>query len=271
MRWQHLGVAALAVLLLAGLNRLTAADQPSAKAHAKGHHSLDTLAAKLGLNDQQKEQIEKLHADYRHREGKLEAQLHHLHHEEWQAASKVLTDDQRTKAHELFRAAMQKELDKMENQLGLSSDQKEKIQKIRADYHQRIEKLAGQTGDKTHAQIRELRHKEFTAMHDVLSKSQQAQLPRLMREERHAWRNPADLHARMKSFEDKLGLKQDQRDQLEKIHSEYDQKIQSLEAKLKDLHHQQHEAFMNVLTADQRTKLHELHEAHHKAGQQSNK
>jgi len=262
MRWQRLGVAAVAVLLLAGRSWLAAADQPAAKAHAKGHDWLDALGAKLGLSDQQKEQIRKIHADYRHKEGKLEAQLHQQHHEEWQAAGKVLTDPQRAKAHQLFKAAMEKELDKMENELGLSSDQKEKIQKIRADYDPKIEKLKGQQGDKTHAQIHDLRHKELAAMHDVLTKTQQARVPRLMRKEFHAWRNPADVHARMKAFEDKLGLSQEQRDQLEKIHAQHQQEVQSLEAKLKDLHHRQHQAVEDVLTPEQRTQLHELHKAH---------
>src|SRR5688572_24913581 len=106
MRWQLLGVPALAILLLAGGSWLTAADQPAAKAR----DWLETLGAKVGLSGEQKEKIRKIHADYDQKEDKLEAQIRELRHDEMEAAGKVLTDAQRAKARELLKAETEKAL-----------------------------------------------------------------------------------------------------------------------------------------------------------------
>ena len=99
MMWHRMAVTALAMAALAAGGWL-AADEPKA-APAKGHDRLDAMAAQLGLNDQQKEEIRKVHTDFEPKLADAEHHLWTLHHEEHEAMSKVLNDEQ----HEAAGAA----------------------------------------------------------------------------------------------------------------------------------------------------------------------
>lgn len=92
-----LAAAAFALVVLAAGGRLVG-DEPKAEPSAHRHDRLDAMAAKLGLSDEQKDQIRKVHADYDQKLADAEHQLWTLHHEEREAMSKVLTDEQRQAA-----------------------------------------------------------------------------------------------------------------------------------------------------------------------------
>jgi Spy/CpxP family protein refolding chaperone len=264
MRLHHLGVATLTLLLLAGGNLLRAADQPAAKKHGQeGHGRLDRLAAALGLSGEQKEKIRKIHHEFDQKEDKVEAQIHELRYEELEAASKVLNDAQRKEAHELFQAHMKKELHEIADKLSLSEEQRHKIGKIRAEYAQKIHQLHGQKGEELATSVRKLRHQEFHAIRHELTPEQRAKVPGVLREEMREWRNPAERREHLKALADKLNLSEGQREQLHKLHSEYDQKIHPLVEELHKVHHAEHEAVEQVLTSEQRAKLQQLHQAHH--------
>jgi len=254
MRWQHLGVTALAILIVGGGSWLTAREKPGAKAHDR----VEALAAKLGLSDEQKEKIRKIHADFDPKADKLEAEIRELRHNEMEAASQVLTESQREKAKELFKVERQKELHNVEDKLGLSSEQKQTFEKIRAEYGEKIHKLEGQNGEKVAGEIRELRHREFAAIRQMLTEGQRAKAPGILREDFREWRNPADKRKRLEAIADKLDLSKEQRDKLEKIFNQHDQKRQKLVAQLRELHHDEHQAVEKVLTDEQRGKLQEL-------------
>ena len=76
MMWNRSALAALALAAAAGVFAADApkpaADAPkpatdAPKPEARGHDRLDAMAARLGLNDQQKDQIRKVHEDYGHK------------------------------------------------------------------------------------------------------------------------------------------------------------------------------------------------------------
>lgn len=259
------GMALALLALVAGAGRLSADEKSEA---GKRHDRLEALANRLGLSAEQKEQVKKIHHDFDQKEDPLEHQLWNLHHEEREAIGKVLTKEQRAKVPEVFRAGLEKELDKVGARLGLSSEQKEQIRKIHAKYGPKFRALAQQKGEKTREQFRHLRHEEFGEVRHVLTEEQRAKLPGVLRSEFRQWRDPAKRRALLKAFADRIGLSDEQKGQVKKIHDEYDPKVQQLTDQIAGLHKQEHEAMEKVLTAEQRTKLQELHKAHSGSGKE---
>jgi len=255
MKWHQWVLTALAVLLLAGGNRVSAEKRQQA---AKAHDRLAALAEKLGLSSDQKEHIRKIHHDYDQKEDQVEAQIRHLRHEEFEALEKVLTPDQRKQVPGVLKAEREKELHAIGDKLHLSDQQKERIHKVRADYDSKIDKLAASKRDKAGEQIRHLRHQEFAAIHKELNEEQRAQVPGLFREEMRTWRDQAARRQRLKAVADKLGLSEDQRKQAKEVHAKYDSQTHQLHEQLRDLHRQEHEAISKVLTDEQRQKMQEL-------------
>lgn len=255
MMWNRLGVMALTLLALAAGGQLVAEEkgQPGRR-----HDRLEALASKLGLSDQQKEEIRKIHADYDKKMDPLEEQLWALHHAEHEAMSKVLTEDQRAKLPEVMKEVMHKELDKMADKLGLTEAQKQKVEKIHEMYAKKFRDLAAQKGENARHKFHELRSEAMATVGKDLNDEQRARLHSVMREEFHRMHDPAVRREHLKAFADKLGLSAEQKEQVQKVHNEYEQKIEKLAEQLKQLHKDEHAAVEKVLTEEQRTKLREL-------------
>src|SRR5258708_6538639 len=96
MIWRRIVVLAGTVLVLAGGGSLSA-DGGKSPASDTRHNRLEVLATKLGLNDQQRLEIHKIHADFSKKTGPLQQQLKALHRDQREAMSKVLTEEQRAK------------------------------------------------------------------------------------------------------------------------------------------------------------------------------
>jgi len=256
MVWRRMAVTAFAILTLAAGGRL-AADEPKAEPPAKGHDRLDAMAAKLGLTDQQKNDIRTVHAEFDKKLSDAEHQLWTLHHEEHEAMSKVLTDDQRAKVPMVLKAARDKELQAIASKIGLTDDQTKKLEAVREEHETKFHELAAK-GEEGRAQFHELRHVFFEAIGKELTDDQRAKLPGVLREEYHEWRDPATRRAHLKAIGDELGLTTEQKDSMKKIHSEYDEKTAKPAAELKQMREDEHAAVDKVLTPEQRTKVQEL-------------
>ena len=248
---------ALAILALAAGGSLVADAPKPAEQPAKGHDRLDAMAAKLGLNDQQKEQIRAIHTDFDKKTADLEHQLWTLHHDEHQAMSKVLTDDQRGKLPGILQAARNKELDEIATRLGLTDDQKKKLEAVREEHEKKFQELAAK-GEEGRVQFHELRHVFHEAIGKELTDDQRAKLPGILREEYTEWRDPEKRREHLKAVGDELGLNDDQRGQLKKIHEDFDQKTKEPLAQLKQAREDEHAAVNKILTDDQRQKLEAL-------------
>jgi len=257
MVWHRVAGLAVAILVLAVGGTLLGADEKKA---AKGHHDrADALASKLGLSEEQREKIRKIHTDFDKKEDPIEHRLHTLHHEEREALSKVLTEEQRGKVPEVMKAEMQKEWDKLASKLGLNEEQKTKARKIHEEYGSKFRALAGGKGERGEGEFRKLRHQEIEAVREVLNEDQRHKLPSLMRQEFHDWRDPATRREHLKAIADKLGLSAEQREQAKKVHESFETKIHKEAEQLRQLHKEEHEAIAAVLTEAQRKKFHELH------------
>jgi Spy/CpxP family protein refolding chaperone len=256
-------VLAVATLALATAAVRLAAEEP--KADTRKHDRVEMLAKRLGLDEKQQEQIKKIRDDYDLKTDPVEHQLWALHHEMHEAVRKVLTDDQRAKAADALKEMRRKEFDTLADKLGLSADQKQKIGKIHEAFEPKFHELAAsrEKGENVHKQFRELRHEFLEEVRPVLTEDQRTKLPILMREEHHHWRNPVARHEHFKAVFEKLDLSADQKDQLKKLHAEYEPKLKDLHTQLRQLHHEEHEAMEKVLTDAQRTKWQELRKLHH--------
>jgi len=249
MTWHRTALAALALVAAAGV---FAADAP--KPEAKGHDRLDAMAAKLGLNDQQKDQIREIHKDYGHKLADAEHQLWTLHHEEHEAMGKVLTDEQRAKVPGLLKAARDKDLQKMAGELGITDEQKKELEPILEEHEKKFHELAAK-GEGAREQYHQQRHEFHEAIAKVLTNEQREKLPGVLREEYHQWRDPVARRGHLKALADELGLSAEQRTQVEKIHKEYDEKTTEPASQLKQLRKDEHAAVDKVLTDEQRAKV----------------
>jgi len=253
MKWHRIAVTALAVV---AAGAVFAADPPKAEAPARGDR-LDRMAAQLGLNDQQKGEIRKIHQDFDKKQADAEHQIWALRHEEHEAMAKVLTDEQRGKVPGLLKAARDKEADKVASELGLNEDQKKKLEPVLEDFEKKFHELAAQ-GEAGREQFHKERHEFHEAIAKELTEEQRAKLPGVLREEYHQWRDPAVRREHLKALADQLALNDQQREEIKKIHADFDKKDEQPTAQLKQVREEEHEAVAKVLTADQRTKLEEL-------------
>jgi len=240
----------------AGRGRLARPDEPKAEP-AKGHDRLDAMAAKLGLTDQQKNDIRTVHAEFDKKLSDAEHQLWTLHHEEHEAMSKVLTDEQRAKVPMVLKAARDKELQAIAAKLGLTDDQTKKLEAVREEHETKFRELAAK-GEEGRAQFHELRHLFHEAIGKELTDDQRAKLPGVLREEYHEWRDPATRREHLKAICDELGLTTEQKASMKKIHDDFDEKTAKPTAELKQTREEEHAAVDKVLTPEQRTKLQEL-------------
>jgi Spy/CpxP family protein refolding chaperone len=227
---------------------------------------MEAFAAKLGLSDQQKEQISKIHADFATKTGPLHRQLATLHREQREAMSKVLTEEQRAKAKEIFKAAREEKWQATAAKLKLSDEQKQRVEKIRAEYAKRFQDLAAQKTEGRRDQFRTLRHEQYQAIGRELTEEQRAEFRDMARKMFHHRRDaqPAARVAFWKAIGEKLGVTPEQKEQFKKIRAEYASKKEKPAAELKELRQERHAAMAKVLTEEQRAKLQEMRKARKK-------
>ncbi len=246
-----LGCLSLSVLLLSA--------QESQKSDSDQRaQRLKAMTEKLGLNDQQQQQFRKLHADFHQKAQPLEQQLWRLHHEEHEAMEQVLTADQRAKLPEVLHAQWDQQWQTMSSKLHLNAEQKQHIDRIRNEYAQKFRDLFQQKGEKSPQQFHQLRMQFFSEVSRELNAEQRAQLPMLLHEAFRQWREPTARSEKLKTIADQLGLSQEQRDRVEKIHRDYQPRCEKLVSQLKELRQTEHAQMEQVLTPDQRTKFETL-------------
>src|SRR5438132_464198 len=93
---------------------------------------------------------------------------------------------------------------------------------------------AGSPGGQAWRECRALRHEALQAMREVLTEEQRGKVPGILREESREWRNTGERNKRLKAIADQLGLNEEQREKIGKIHAGNKSKIDQLEAQLKE-------------------------------------
>lgn len=244
---------AFAILALAaGAGRLSAEERK--KTESTRPDRLEALATKLGLDTRQKDEVRKIQNDFDKKADPLEQQLWTLHRDECAAMQKTLTAEQRAKLPDAVKAMWENELQKVAPQLRLTDDQQQKLRKIHDEFQPKFFVLVEQKGADTFRSFCELRVQAIKAMRQELNEEQRALLPSFVRAEFHKLHNPASRREQLQIIADKLGVNKDEREQLQKILTEYDRQMEQPAAQLKQVHREEHAAIEKVLTAEQREK-----------------
>jgi BMFP domain-containing protein YqiC len=145
--------------------------------------------------------------------------------------------------------------------LQLTDKQQQGIAKIRDEFGKKFHELAKQGETNMPEKARELKGEFFTAIRSELNDKQRSELPAVMHEEFGQWAKPEVRQQHLKDLGQRLNLTDAQKQQIEGIHTQFDSKIQAPMDQLKKLHQEEFDAMGKVLTADQRTKLHDLLQA----------
>jgi len=252
------GLAFLSLFALAATDRLAAEDEPKAKTGM-----MDALAKRLGLSDEQKAKVEKICSDYDAKEDAIANRIWTSHHDQFQAMNKELTEEQRAKLPEAMRAARHNMWANFNRMLGLSRDQQERMEKIHDEYASRFRKLT-ETKDVKPADLRKLRYQELAALGRELTEEQRAKLPVILNEEAQRWHNPEFQQEQIKLFQDKLGLSDEQKERMKKIHEEYTSKSKEPNEEMRKLFKAKCDAMEGAMSEPQRTKLEELRKTFHR-------
>lgn len=241
---------ALTLVLMAGTSSLSADETKRDRTEA--------LAAKLGLNDQQKAEINKIYADLEAKMEPLEHQLWQAHRETRAAVHKLLTDEQRTKFPDVIKEERSREFQSIATKLGLNEEQRERVHKTMMDYHKKFHEVAAQQPDDARKQFRELKHEFLSTVCKELTDEQRIRLPQVLRMEFDHLTNPQLRNEHVKAIESKLSLTDEQKTQVEKILADCTQRIEKPVAQIKALCDEENNAIEKVLTKEQAAKLEEI-------------
>ena len=166
----------------------------------------------------------------------------------------------------VLKASRDKEFEALADKIGLTGEQKKKLEEVREENEKKFREAAAQQGDEGRRQFRELRREFYAAIGKELTDEQRAKLPGVLRTEYHVWRDPEARREFLKGIGDELGLSAEQKEELKKIRSEYNEKTEKPLADLKQLRQDEHAAVDKVLTAEQREKVQELRKQRESGG-----
>jgi Spy/CpxP family protein refolding chaperone len=252
---RHVVTALTALALAAGLAVLPRA---YADQSAGNHERVAAWASKLGLSNEQQVRVQKICDQYAERAEPIEEQLWKLHHEEFDQVKGVLTPEQRDKLPNAIKMVIGKECRALEDKLGMSDEQRQKVETIREEYEPKFREVCSQSSEDARKKMRELRSEFINDLRRVLNDDQKTKAWGVLRQEFHQWRDPLARHMRVDEIGEQLGVNADQKAQILKIHAEYRPKIEPQITQLKETFEQERAAIDQVLNDEQRTKAHEM-------------
>lgn len=242
-------LTALALVLTAGTSSVRAEDKKNDRTQA--------LGAKLGLNEQQQEDIRKIYSDSEMKMEPVEGQLWNAHRVARAEMSKMLTDEQRARLPEVIREERNRELEPIAAKLGLNEEQKAQMEKTLSGFEKKFCDLsAKKDGDRK--QFVELKHEMFSAICKELNDEQRIRLPQVLRAEFHRLGNPQVRNDHVKVIEAKLALSDEQKTQMQKLLVDCNQRVEKPIAQMTELCQEECAAIDKVLTKEQRTTLEEI-------------
>ncbi len=250
--WIVLAGAAAAMILIGQSN----ADQP--KNQAKVTDPWAMLGTQLNLDAQQQQQLRQITDEFRKKAEPARQQVRQLRHQEMQAVQAVLTEEQKKQLPQALHTMWDKEWQTIGARLKLTEQQKQDIAKIRDEFGKKFHDMAKQTPADMSEKAGELKTEFFTAIDNELNPQQRAELPVVLHEEFGQWKNKEFRQQHLKALGEQLKLTDAQKQQIEKVHTDFGPKLQGPMDQLKKLHEQEFDAVEKILKPEQRTKLHDL-------------
>jgi len=250
-------VAGMAVaLLFVGASFANA--QANANAQGKKHDFAAALTAKLGLNNQQAEEVRKICTEFDAKKEPIEEQLFVAHHEARAEMQKLLTDEQRAKAPQVIKQEKERELQSIAAKVGLTDQQLKQVEGTLSQFHNKFQELSGQKPEDVRKQFHELKREVCAAVGKDLNDEERIRLAGVMREEFQHWQQPGFKREHVRAFEDKLGLTAEQKTKADKIIADCEKASEKPIAQLKEMCQQEREAIAKVLSNEQKTQLNQI-------------
>jgi hypothetical protein len=243
---------------LAALTLALTAGTSTVMADEKKNDRTEALAAKLGLNEQQKEEIRKVFTDFEAKMEPIESQLWTAHREARAEISKMLTDEQRAKLPEVIRTERTRELQTVAAKLGLNDEQRAQVEITLKSYEKKFGDLTAQGNENGRKEFVELKHEMFAAVWKEINDEQRIRLPQVLRAEFHRFSNSQVRNDHVKAIQAKLGLSDEQKTQIEKLLADCNQKVEKPIAQMTELCQEECTAFEKILTKEQRSTLEEI-------------
>jgi len=261
MSIRRLALSAFALTFaVIGPSRLWADEQKGSK--ASDHNCiLDAMAAKLGLSAAQKEQMRKTHGEYEQKAESLEHQIWTLQHQECEASAQLLTAEQRTQVPHAIKAEIDRRLQQVAAKLDLNDEQRQRLEKVRAEYAPKFKELMGAKADKekdSAASFHQLRKQEFEAICMELNNEQRTRLPGILKAEFRNWRSAAGKAEFLKDVENKLGMTAEQRQKCDKVRAEYEPRLETLHGQLRQVWKEKETAIRQLMDEKQRAEFDQL-------------
>jgi Spy/CpxP family protein refolding chaperone len=237
----------------------------------------ESAAEKIGLTSEQRQQIIKTLSSHADRHAALKARCRDACEEEFKEIAAVLTPDQRPKAREYIemrvaRAAAAKSvadrLDAVADKLGLSADQRRKIEKVHSQFAAKYRELRSNR--------RELLQQEMKTIGAILTPEQRDMVKDFC-EDRvvtiefvASGRDAAEtanalketIAERLEAFGNKLGISADQRAEIRAAHETFTDKFKAQRDQRKAVRQEELEALEGILTPEQRDKVKDFVEDH---------
>jgi len=254
MSGRKLTVMALTII---ALTAAPLAAQEERRENARADH-MSFFLSKLNLSDQQRQEVQKIRADFEKREEPIEQQLWMTCQQERTAMQKVLNDEQRKKVPTALRAIWEKEANRIGAELGLNDNQLKRCAQIRQEYFPKFHAIMERNDDNGFKQASELKREAIKEVMGILNEEQRAKLPGVLRAEFHRMHDKAARQEQVNAFAEQLGLGNEQREQVKKLCDEYNQKLEKPITQFKQLHREATTAVERILTPEQRERLQTL-------------
>ena len=228
----------------------------------------EAAAEKLGLSSDQREQIKKALSSHADRHAALRAKCREACKEEFKEVAAVLNPDQREKAHAIIemrvaRAAAAKSVaDRLEavaDKLGLTAEQRRKIEESRAPLAGKFRALRSQR--------RELLQQELKTIAAILT-PEQREMVKDFADDRVAIVEGSESNVieaakalketiaeRLEALGDKLGLSAEQRAEIRAVQASFADKFKAQRDQRKALRQEELKSLQGLLTPEQREKV----------------
>ena len=195
--WRRNSVMAVTAVVLATGGLLIAKEEKC--------HRLEAFAAKVGLNDQQKDEIRRLHADFHKKTAPVKEHLWALRHDQRESMRGVLTEEQRIAVRKLIGEHWNSKWQATAAKLDLSAEQKQRIDKVRETYGKLFHDVAAEKSS-SGEHFRELRRAKYQAIGRELNEEQRAKLFSLVRKEDRSRHDSEARRQYWKGIGEKLGV-----------------------------------------------------------------
>jgi Spy/CpxP family protein refolding chaperone len=237
---------------------LTASVAWAADDKAPGQCMRNAFAAKLSLNDEQKEQFAKICSESEAKAAPVCEKMWKIHCEHQEAMLQILSTGQRDKLPEVMNTERAKVLDHAAKKLELTAEQRKQAEKICTDYEAKYPKHGDRNDPAKVKQYHELKAAQFEEFCKILTDDQRVKLPVMILEELQNGRTMTAKSEFRASLDEKLGLDAEQKTRCDKVCDLYAPKIDEQKAQLLQICKDSQAAVDKILNDAQRTKFQEF-------------